>query len=63
MDLQQMLDHASTGSVHVKEGWGQGRATYGGLVGGLTGALIAGAGVEGLAEFGDHGVQVVDRYR
>lgn len=35
MDLQQMLDQAATGSVHVEEGWGQGRATYGGLVAGL----------------------------
>lgn len=35
MDLQEMLDQAATGSVHVEEGWGQGRATYGGLVTGL----------------------------
>lgn len=35
MNLQEMLDQASTGTVHVEEGWGQGRATYGGLVGGL----------------------------
>lgn len=42
MDLQQMLDHASSGSVHVEEGWGQGRATYGGLVGGLMLAALRG---------------------
>lgn len=30
-----MLDQARTGDVHVEQGWGQGRATYGGLVGGL----------------------------
>ena len=30
-----MLDQAATGDVHVEPGWGQGRATYGGLVGGL----------------------------
>ena len=30
-----MLDRAATGDVHVEEGWGQGRATFGGLVGGL----------------------------
>ena len=35
MDLQEMLDQAATGTVHVEEGWGQGRATYGGLVAGL----------------------------
>lgn len=35
MDLQEMLDQAATGDVHVEEGWGQGRATFGGLVGGL----------------------------
>lgn len=35
MNLQEMLDQAATGTVHVAEGWGQGRATYGGLVGGL----------------------------
>lgn len=35
MDLQEMLDRAGTGTIHVEEGWGQGRATYGGLVAGL----------------------------
>lgn len=35
MNLQQMLDQAATGTLHVEAGWGQGRATYGGLVGGL----------------------------
>lgn len=35
MNLQEMLDQAATGTVHVEPGWGQGRATYGGLVGGL----------------------------
>lgn len=35
MTLQEMLDQAATGMLHVEEGWGQGRATYGGLVGGL----------------------------
>ena len=30
-----MLDQAASGDVHVEPGWGQGRATYGGLVGGL----------------------------
>ena len=35
MNLQEMLDQAATGDVHVEEGWGQGRATFGGLVGGL----------------------------
>ncbi|WP_338749743.1 acyl-CoA thioesterase [Janibacter alittae] len=35
MTLQEMLDQAATGTVHVQEGWGQGRATYGGLVAGL----------------------------
>lgn len=30
-----MLDQAATGALHVEGGWGQGRATYGGLVGGL----------------------------
>lgn len=30
-----MLDQAATGTAHVEEGWGQGRATYGGLVAGL----------------------------
>lgn len=42
MNLQEMLDQAATGTVHVEEGWGQGRATYGGLVGGLMhSALLA----------------------
>lgn len=35
MNLQEMLDQAGTGTAHVEEGWGQGRATYGGLVGGV----------------------------
>lgn len=35
MNLQEMLDQAATGTAHVEPGWGQGRATYGGLVGGL----------------------------
>ena len=32
---KEMLDQAATGDVHVEGGWGQGRATFGGLVGGL----------------------------
>lgn len=40
MNLQEMLDQAATGTVHVEEGWGQGRATYGGLVGGLALAAL-----------------------
>jgi acyl-CoA thioesterase len=35
MDLQEMLDQAASGTAHVEGGWGQGRATYGGLVGAL----------------------------
>ena len=35
MNLQEMLDQAATGTAHIEEGWGQGRATYGGLVAGL----------------------------
>lgn len=43
MNLQQMLDLAATdGPVHVEEGWGQGRATYGGLVTALLLAAITG---------------------
>ena len=41
MDLQEMLDRAGTGTLHVEEGWGQGRATYGGLVAGLALAALA----------------------
>lgn len=37
--LQTMLDQAATGTVEIEEGWGQGRATFGGLVGSL---LLAG---------------------
>lgn len=33
--LDEMLDAAATGAVEVAAGWGQGRATYGGLVAGL----------------------------
>lgn len=40
MDLQEMLDRAGTGTLHVEEGWGQGRATYGGLVAGLALAAL-----------------------
>lgn len=40
MNLQEMLDQAATGTAHVEEGWGQGRATYGGLVGGLMFAAL-----------------------
>ncbi|MCE1180076.1 MAG: thioesterase family protein [Micrococcales bacterium] len=41
--LQEMLDSAhGGGSVVVAEGWGQGRATYGGLVGALLLAAIRG---------------------
>lgn len=35
MDLQGMLDQARSGTAQVAQGWGQGRATYGGLVAGL----------------------------
>ncbi|KRE38837.1 acyl-CoA thioesterase [Janibacter sp. Soil728] len=35
MNLQEMLDQAASGTAHVEGGWGQGRATYGGLVGAL----------------------------
>lgn len=35
MSLQSMLDDARSGTVDVESGWGQGRATYGGLVGAL----------------------------
>lgn len=42
MPLQQMLDQARTGVVAVEEGWGQGRATYGGLVAGLLLSAIKG---------------------
>lgn len=43
MDLQEMLDGAAKGDVaHVAEGWGQGRATYGGLVAGLQLAAVTG---------------------
>ncbi|WP_068252041.1 acyl-CoA thioesterase [Janibacter corallicola] len=35
MNLQEMLDQAASGTIHIEEGWGQGRATYGGLVAGL----------------------------
>ncbi|MEH3055285.1 MAG: thioesterase family protein [Patulibacter minatonensis] len=35
MTLLAMLDAAATGAVDVADGWGQGRATYGGLVAGL----------------------------
>ncbi len=37
-----MLDQAASGTVHVEPGWGQGRATYGGLVGGLAYSALAG---------------------
>jgi len=33
--LDEMLDRAAAGATTVAAGWGQGRATYGGLVGGL----------------------------
>lgn len=42
MDLQEMLDQ-DAGTIHVEEGWGQGRATYGGLVGGLAYSALLGA--------------------
>ena len=48
MNLQEMLDQAATGTAHVEEGWGQGRATYGGLVGGLMHSALAGFTVSGL---------------
>lgn len=35
MTLDEMLDGAAAGATTVAPGWGQGRATYGGLVGGL----------------------------
>ncbi|XVX19888.1 thioesterase family protein [Actinomycetota bacterium] len=42
-NLQDMLDQAAAGGpVQVAEGWGQGRATYGGLVGALLLAAIRG---------------------
>lgn len=40
MPLHEMLHAAATGTVHVEDGWGQGRATYGGLVAGM---LVAAA--------------------
>lgn len=46
MNLQEMLDQAATGTVHVQEGWGQGRATYGGLVAGLAHAGLRGQFVD-----------------
>lgn len=42
MNLQEMLDQAATGTAHVETGWGQGRATYGGLVAGLLLSAIKG---------------------
>lgn len=42
MNLQEMLDQAATGTVHVEEGWGQGRATYGGLVGAVAYSALRG---------------------
>jgi len=38
MGLDEMLDGAAAGTTTVEPGWGQGRATYGGLVGGLLAA-------------------------
>jgi acyl-CoA thioesterase len=35
MTLDDMLDRAAGGAATIAPGWGQGRATYGGLVGGL----------------------------
>lgn len=35
MTLDEMLDGAAAGSAEIDPGWGQGRATYGGLVAGL----------------------------
>lgn len=43
MTLQTMLDAARDGSAHVEEGWGQGRATYGGLVAGIALSAMKGA--------------------
>ena len=43
--IDEMLDSAAAGAVTIAPGWGQGRATYGGLVAGL---LVARA--EQLAE-------------
>lgn len=43
MTLQDMLDEAAAGaSATIAPGWGQGRATFGGLVGGVLLASIAG---------------------
>lgn len=52
MDLQEMLDQARSGRVHVEEGWGQGRATFGGLVAGLMVAALRADLPEGAAEAG-----------
>jgi acyl-CoA thioesterase len=35
MTLEEMLDSAAAGSATIAPGWGQGRATYGGLVAGM----------------------------
>lgn len=35
MTLDEMLEGAAAGAATIAPGWGQGRATYGGLVGGL----------------------------
>jgi acyl-CoA thioesterase len=35
MSLDEMLTGAAAGATTVEDGWGQGRATFGGLVGGL----------------------------
>ena len=48
MVLDEMLDSAARGAATIAPGWGQGRATYGGLVAGL---LVARA--EALLDSGD----------
>ncbi len=41
MTLDEMLDAAATGETTIAPGWSQGRATYGGLVGGMLVARAA----------------------
>src|SRR4051812_27792011 len=41
MTLDEMLDGAAAGETTIQQGWSQGRATYGGLVGGMLVARAA----------------------
>jgi acyl-CoA thioesterase len=50
MSFQSMVTEAAESpNVNIEEGWGQGRATYGGLV-----AALGLARMESIAELGDH---------